>query len=189
MVDFFKAPIPGQSLTAEPKNSPWENPPELNTVEEATQYYIKKLSNEDALDDLALLFQLGGTLDEITETMTVMGTMKGIHTVDVQMLVKPVVGSFIKAAMTTYGVEVKDTLISPEERMAEKENKRLDTIMKAAIEESLRENGKGDAGTELLQDMQEAVDETPVEEDTTEEPEMDMPVAEEEAPKGLMARG
>lgn len=188
MVDFFKAPIPGQSLTAEPKNSPWENPPELSTVEEAAQYYVKKLSKEDALDDLALLFQLGGTLDEITETMTVMGTMKGIHSVDVQMLVKPVIGEYIRAAMTTYGVEVKDDIISAEERMTDKENKRLDALMKAAIEESIRENGKGDAGTELLQDMQEVTQtETPMEETEAEMPE-EAPV-EDAAPKGLMARG
>ena len=30
--------IPGQSLTAEPKNAPYENPPELTTPEDAVEW-------------------------------------------------------------------------------------------------------------------------------------------------------
>ena len=33
-MELLKAPIPGQSLTDEPKNYPWENPPEITDPEE-----------------------------------------------------------------------------------------------------------------------------------------------------------
>ena len=34
----FDAPIPGQSLTDEPGNYPWEHPPQFASVEEATDF-------------------------------------------------------------------------------------------------------------------------------------------------------
>ena len=41
------APIAGQSLTTEPGNRPWENPPQYTTVEEALEYYIHKLEEDN----------------------------------------------------------------------------------------------------------------------------------------------
>ena len=38
--------IPGQSLTAEPKNAPYENPPEINTEEDAIMWHLERLSEE-----------------------------------------------------------------------------------------------------------------------------------------------
>ena len=31
-MSMFDAPIPGQSLTTEPKNYPWERPPEMSDI-------------------------------------------------------------------------------------------------------------------------------------------------------------
>jgi len=192
MADLFQAPVPGQSLTDEPRNAPWENPPDLNTVEEAAEYYIKRLSKEKALDDMSLVFQLGGDLDTVTETVVTMGTMKGVHSVDVQMLVKPVVAEYIRLAMSTYGVDVQDTMFNKDEMDQKLEEGRMDAILRDAIERSIKENGK-DEGTELLQDMQAATEEqaeTPeFEESETAEyeaQESEVPTAE---PVGLMARG
>ena len=183
MTDLFQAPIPGQSLTDEPKNSPWESPPDINTVEEATEYYIKKLSKPDVLDDVALVFQLGGTLRNVSETLATMGTMQGVHSVDVQMLVAPVVAEYLRMAMLTYGIEVQDDLVSDEELSLAKENARMDTLIAAAIEQSIKENG-ADEGTQLLEGMAKAEEKMTEGEDVA--PEM---TQEEEAPQGLMARG
>ena len=43
MASFLEAPIPGQSLTDEPKNWPWENPPEMVDPDEVT-FYINQVS-------------------------------------------------------------------------------------------------------------------------------------------------
>ena len=53
----FMAPIPGMSLTGEPGNSPWEQPPKYDTVEESLAYYLEKLDNEDLLDETLLAFK------------------------------------------------------------------------------------------------------------------------------------
>lgn len=189
MEDLFKAPIPGQSLTDEPRNAAWENPPEMDTMEEAVAYYIEKLSDEDSTDDLALLFDLGANIQDVTETLLIMGTMKGLHTVDVQMLAAPIVGAYIKALMVPYGVETPETAVDPEKLRTERQKRRLDVIIADAIEKSVK-SGE-DEGTEMLRGMQDAVEEEPeaaaIEQPMDEAPEE--PMVEGETPQGLMARG
>tara|TARA_B110000977_G_C10995621_1_gene461711 strand:+ start:103 stop:702 length:600 start_codon:yes stop_codon:yes gene_type:complete len=187
MADLFQAPIPGQSLTDEPKNAPWENPSEMSTVEEVVTHYIEKLNRDEVIDDLALIFELGGSLQEITETMMIMGTMNGLHTVDAQMLAGPMVGAYIKAIMSEQGIEVKETDIDENKIRTEKQKKRLDAIYVDAIQKSLK-NGD-DEGTEMLRQMQDAnMDDEPM----AEEPMLEEEIIEEpmvEQPAGLMARG
>ena len=179
MADLFQAPIPGQS--------PWENPSEMNTVEEVVTHYIEKLNRDEVIDDLALIFELGGSLQEITETMMIMGTMNGLHTVDAQMLAGPMVGAYIKAIMSEQGIEVKETDIDENKIRTEKQKKRLDAIYVDAIQKSLK-NGD-DEGTEMLRQMQDAnMDDEPM----AEEPMLEEEIIEEpmvEQPAGLMARG
>mgnify|MGYP003650986425 FL=1 len=43
-------PIPGQSLTDEPKNYPWERPPQMNDPDEVLSFYIDKLEDVDVLE-------------------------------------------------------------------------------------------------------------------------------------------
>ena len=55
----FDQPIPGQSLTGEPKNNPWENPAEMSDLGEITAYYVKRLANDEVMDDIGALMQAG----------------------------------------------------------------------------------------------------------------------------------
>ena len=40
---FVNAPIPGMSLTSEPGNRPWENPSNLVSIEDAMEFYTKRI--------------------------------------------------------------------------------------------------------------------------------------------------
>ena len=53
------APIPGQSLTSEPKNRPWRNPPQLDTVEDAMEYYLPRLSSPELAPRLLEIIERG----------------------------------------------------------------------------------------------------------------------------------
>ena len=44
---FDRVP-PGYSLTQEPKEAPFENPPEINDPEEAAMYHLDKMNNVQA---------------------------------------------------------------------------------------------------------------------------------------------
>lgn len=187
MVDFMTGPIPGQSLTETPRNAPWERPSEMDTVEDAVKYYVNKLADPDVMDDLAVTFELGADLKTLTETMVTMGSMKGLHTVEVGMLAGPVVASFIKAAMDSVGIETPETPVSFEEAATDKEKARLQMLFDDAVERGLRESGEGDPGVAFLQEMSNPEEEMPVEEPQVEEEEMEAPV-EEPKGAGLMSR-
>ena len=86
----FDRPIPGQSLTGEPRNNPWEQPAMMSDVEEITKFYIERMANQEVIDDFAAVCQAGISLKPIVETILSSATMRGIHSVDAGMVVAPV---------------------------------------------------------------------------------------------------
>ena len=191
---FMQGPIPGQSLTDTPKNYKWERPPQFTDPEEVALQYIRSLADQDKMDDLAVLLDSGVPLKPIVETLTTMGVSEGVHSVDVSLIVGPVIHAFIKAAMTSYGVEVVDETYNPKKDATEREKQRLQTAIKMAMIKA--EKGGvtvgSDKGLAMLQEMNAELGGEPTE---TPEPAMDdameAPV-EDETPvapsKGLMAR-
>lgn len=86
----FDRPIPGMSLTAELGNRPWQQPPQYSTVEEALQYYIPRLTNPELLDQLLDVMETGIPLTTIADAMQTGGVMEGKHSLDVGILIIPV---------------------------------------------------------------------------------------------------
>ena len=87
---FIDGPIPGQSLTFELGNRPWQNPPQYTTVEEAIEYYMPRLVEPEFVDELINVMDIGVPLTTIANAMQVGGVMQGLHTVDIGVLVIPV---------------------------------------------------------------------------------------------------
>ena len=187
MASFFDAPIPGQSLTDQPKNWPWENPPEIVDPEEATKFYINKLADDDVMDDMAVLLDGGMPLAPLVKTLLTTGVMNGMHTIDVSIIIAPVIHAFIKAAMTSYGIEVRDDIEDPAEVLKEKEKKRLQTAINLAMADAQIEGDEQeDPGIAMLQQMKDTLEEgTDAEDETDMEVGMDEPAE----PMGLMAKG
>jgi len=190
MVSLLDAPIPGQSLTDQPKNWPWENPPEMADPEEATQYYINKLADEEIMDDLSVLLGSDMPVAPFVKTLLTMGVMNGLHSIDVSMIIAPVIHAFIKAAMTSYGIEVRDDIGDPEEELKEREKQRLQTAISMAMADAEDKGASDeDPGVALLAEMQNTTGKPQVEmpEDDLN---MNMEVSETDAePMGLMAKG
>jgi len=91
----FDAPIAGQSLTAEVGNRPWQQPPRYSTVEEAIEHYIPRLTEEDAQDQLLDVLEMGVPVTTVANSLQIGGVMQGLHSVDVGMLVMPVIMEMI----------------------------------------------------------------------------------------------
>ena len=87
---LFDRPIPGMSLTAELGNRPWQQPPQYSTVEEALQWYIPRLTNPEMLDQLLNVMESGIPLTTIADAMQTGGVMEGKHSLDVGILILPV---------------------------------------------------------------------------------------------------
>lgn len=94
MVDIpspsFDRPIAGQSLTAELGNRPWQQPPQYATVEEALDYYVPRLANPEFTENLFDVMETGIPLTTIANAMQSAGVMEGKHTIDVGLLIMPV---------------------------------------------------------------------------------------------------
>ena len=186
MTNLIQAPIPGQSLTGTPKNVPWERPAQISKLEDVVTHYITKLADEEVMDDMAALFQMGADLETVTETMHTAGAMKGVHTVEAGLLAGPIVASFLKSMLSTYGIDAPEKSVSVDEIKESKEHGRLSQLIDAAISKAKQE----DAGTDMLQEMAdvsspEAASPMPeVEADVSE-----APTEMAEQGNGIMSRG
>lgn len=158
---MLDAPIPGQSLTSEPGARPWEQPAKYSTVEDTIQFYIESLSEPKKMALLLDKIEEGAPLTLLADTIQTQGVTQGLHSLDVGLLVSPVLIEFMKSSAQqadipyTIGIEDEDVANEQDESMATGVAKEL-----------------------YLEEEQEA----PVMEE--EEP----VVPEEEAPRGLMAR-
>ncbi len=174
MTSPFDRPIPGQSLTDEPRNNPWENPAEMSDIEDVTKFYINRLADQDVIDDLSAVMEAGVPLKPVVETITSAGTMRGLHSIDNAMLVGPIIHQFLKSAMETQGVSVRDTGRNYEKESAEKEMMRVQLLTAKYLSEN-PDDGM-DEGKKVLSEMAEVG-------------ESEEEVTPEEKPMGLMAKG
>lgn len=98
MANFDKlldAPIPGQSLTAEVGSRPWQQPAKYNTVEDALEFYANKITNPKINDSLLDALEMGTPVTSIAEIVVQTGAMEGMHTIDVSILILPVIMELI----------------------------------------------------------------------------------------------
>lgn len=87
---LFEGPIPGMGLTHELGGRPWQKPPQYTTVDEALEYYLPKFSDPDLMDQLLDVMELGIPLTTIADAMQSGSVMEGLHTIDVGILIMPV---------------------------------------------------------------------------------------------------
>ena len=91
----FDAPIPGQSLTDEPGNYPWEHPPQRARVEEALDEIYESLMQEDNMKRMFTLLRMGIPVEALVKVITFSGFLEGKYTVDVAKLLEPMVSMII----------------------------------------------------------------------------------------------
>lgn len=129
------APIPGMSLTREPGNAPWEQPPLYSTPEEAIAFYLEKLEDEETLDDTLFALEAGYPVDAMVDFLTSYSVMEGYHSFDVKMLVSPVLHEYLVSLADAAGIEYVEELgPSKEEKIKAKEKQRVQVMLKRGLE-------------------------------------------------------
>jgi len=110
MLDFesakFSSPVPGMSLTTEPKARAWEKPAKYAEPEEALKYYIDEISSPEMLNKMADILESKFPADALTDGIILGGVMKGIHSIDVGVIISPALYVFIKEMGRRMDVEV-----------------------------------------------------------------------------------
>jgi len=179
---MFSAPIPGQSLTSEPKNSTWENPPQMSEPEEALLWHLGRFDNPKKTEAVVALLALGLDLVTMTEGLLRTAVADGRHSVDVSLIIAPVIHEYLKGIADTSGVDYEEGLDGDEEEMS------LSTV-----QFGMRKKEIG----QILKDVkaEEKIDlstlDEPNDDMENKEPMTDVAKEEpqEEKPMGLMSRG
>jgi hypothetical protein len=97
------------SLTTEPGNRPWEQPPRFTEVGEVVDFYSDKLTAVEAMDEVATLLEEGMPILNIANVLVKNGLMNGVHSIDTGFLVTPVIVELIKSIATIYDVGYIET--------------------------------------------------------------------------------
>lgn len=155
---LFDAPVPGMAMTHELGARPWQSPPQFPTVDEAINFYMDRMATEEYMEQAVEVMEMGVPVTTIANTMQMAGVMEGKHSIDVGMLVIPLIMEMLMLIAENAGIEYDDGL--SDDKPTKTSDARLDMVRR---------------------EMKERID------DVEEEPEVEVePVAEE--PKGLMAR-
>lgn len=193
-MELLKAPIPGQSLTDEPKNYPWENPPEITDPEEAIAMHMSKFNNPEVIDNMLALLDIGFPVRAMAESILTASVAAGWHSIDVSLIIAPFMHEHIISMANEAGVSYVEGFEKDEEAAQEKERQ----FILAKATQMLKETPKGeqDAGYDMAMESLGILDKPEADYDTMQEetPEMDTSIMEtEEEPqqmqRGLMARG
>ena len=101
----FNRPIPGESLTHELGARPWQNPPQYTTVDETVSYYLSRMGQDDFAKSLLNVIEFGVPLTTIANSIQMSGVMEGKHSVDVGILVMPVLIETMRLIADSAGVD------------------------------------------------------------------------------------
>ena len=151
--EFFDAPIPGMSLTHELGARPWQQPSQFTTVDEAIEYYMSSMTSEEFMEQLIDVLEMGVPVTSIANSMQLSSVMEGKHTVDVGMLVVPLLMELIMMLGDSAGIEYETGLQDPNKKrtrdsqlakFALRYKQTLeDTDLEEMVEESEEEEPKG----------------------------------------------
>jgi hypothetical protein len=163
----FDAPIPGMSLTTEPGNRPWENPPQFAEIEEVLDYYIDRLSDESRQDDMLAIIEEGMPINMLVDSTISTGVMSGLHTVEAGLLAAPVLAEFMQAMADIEGINYTLSTADKKKGLSPAMQRKAEKMIQQELQAELEGNAM------------------PQEEEVLEEPMMD---EEQEPKRGLMAR-
>ena len=163
--DAFDRPIAGMALTHELGARPWQTSPEYPTIEEALDFYIPRLTDESFINRLIDIIEMGIPLTSLAEVITLGGVMQGLHTVDVAVLVNPVLVELMEGIAKKAGIDY---------RLGDVDGENLpDKMLMSKVRKALKNTNLTE---EDEKDTTEKVIEVETEEEVT------------EAPVGLMSR-
>jgi len=92
---LFSAPIPGQALSSELGSRPWQQPAKYSNVEDALEHYANKITDPSLNESLLDAVEMGTPITSIAEILVQGSVMEGLHTIDVSILLLPVVMELI----------------------------------------------------------------------------------------------
>ena len=156
-LDQLDSPIPGQGLTDVPGNAPHENPAKLDKPDEAINYVIDKIQNDEQTHDAMLdLMASGRPIEALVNTVAFTGFTEGMWTPDIAELIKmPLTLYFIGMALENK-IEAQVFNKDPNEQEQVLDDRDTATVMKnrrpeqyASIMQSIEEQKNAQPNREM----------------------------------------
>jgi hypothetical protein len=108
------APVPGESLTATPRNAKWEHPPQMPETGDAFEFIWDQMHKEPQLTQLISLLDTGVPVEALAKTLLFAGFGEGKWTVDgAILLAEPV---FLSIAALAKNAGLKEVNLSMEKK-------------------------------------------------------------------------
>ena len=148
MSTTLNGPIPGQSLTDEPSNYPWERPPETADPTEALSMHLKKMAGPKYMESALFMMELGVPAEVVTNTTLTMAIGNGIHSVDVGLIIAPAIHKEVVSIAELAGIEYDEHF--PE---GEEEEQQAKDMLQAKVVAKLK-SSKPESKTEISQTME-----------------------------------
>ena len=103
----FSAPVPGESLTATPKNMPFEKPPQFVDLDEATEFVWDNLNKRDNALKLLALLDKQVPVDGLAKSILFSGFASGKWSPDLSILMITPVVAMIMAIGEGAGIKMR----------------------------------------------------------------------------------
>ena len=100
----FDAPVPGQGLTDNPGNYPWEHPPQFTDTSEAADFVWDKLTQPQFAEQVIAMLDSGIPVEAIGRIIIFSGFIEGKWTPDVAFIIAEPVMKMIAAMGIQGGV-------------------------------------------------------------------------------------
>jgi len=200
MSRVLRGPIPGQSFADKPGNYPWERPPETADPKVALSKHLKNMSGAKYMDSALYMMEVGLPVEVLTNTTLTMAVGRGIHSIDVGLIIAPAIHKEIVSIAEMAGIEY-DEYFPEEEEEKEAAKERIKAVIIAKMKRkkpkektqiSQTMEAMTSPETEEFEDMQDPQDK---QEAPTEDMAMDQQPQQEESQEppnqmgmGLMSR-
>lgn len=157
----FERPIPGQSLTAEPKSQPFERPPEVTDPIEALDLHMDNLSKPGAMEDALYFLDYGLDLVTLVEGILRSAVMEGVHNIDVSLIIAPALHEFIKNFADEAGVDYEEGFTNKREEKALTYRRDVQAAKKMLARAKNEEEPKRDPLPVMMAEEEQSMQEEP----------------------------
>lgn len=101
----LSAPVPGMGLTSELGSRPWQRPSEIVTLQEAVPFYLDALKSKKFIRMYLDSIEAGVPITTLVDVMTQAAVMEGKHTIDIGVLVAPIMLEALVVVAEESGIE------------------------------------------------------------------------------------
>ena len=151
-INFYDRPVPGESLTVEPKSRPYERPPEMSDMSDVLGYYLDVMYSKEFIDNIVQLLDVKCPVEVIVNAITMQNVIEGRHSVHTRLLISPILHEYLKLLATQADIEYVDNLDTRD--MSVENRKQQNSRVAKRIESELLQIKEGskedDGGVELM---------------------------------------